>query len=176
MNHHIATSFDERGSTLVEALVATLVLATGLLAMAQLVSIATANNLTAQTGTVTTILAEQKLEELRALTWGFDRAGTPVGDAGLQPSPLTALQQNTPGYVDHVDALGAIVGRGAQPPADAVYSRRWSIEPLAANPGDALLIQVLVTRYRNRGRADQGAVERLPGDARLITIKARRRP
>ena len=181
----------QQGSTLVEALVATVVLATGLLAMAQLVSIATTSNASARTSTMTTILAEQKLEQFRALTWGFDRSGMPVGDTstdttvspetpvggtGLQPSPATSLQQNTPGYVDHVDAGGTIVGNRAQPPPEAVYTRRWSIEPLAVSPDHALLIQVLVTRYRSRSLADQGVVERLPGDARLITIKARRVP
>jgi len=136
-------------------------------------------------------LAEQKLEQLRALTWGFDRNGlpisdtstdttvlpeSPVGGTGLQPSPPTALQQNTPGYVDHVDAGGTIVGRLAQPPPGAVFTRRWSIERLAFDPDDSRLIQVLVTGYRNRGRADQGVVERLPGEARFVTIKARRTP
>ena len=178
------------GSTLVEVLVATLVMVTGVLAMAQLISTATANNLVARHSTVATILAEQKLEQLRGLAWGIDAAGalvsdlttdtttvpeSPVGGTGLQTSPSTALQRNTPGYVDHVSAVGRIVGRGAQAPPTAVYTRRWSVEPALAGADGPLVIQVLVTANRDRGRADQGNVGRLPGEARIATVKARKR-
>jgi hypothetical protein len=179
---------DARGSTLVEALVATVILTTGLLTMAGLVRVATATNTVARNGTLAGVLAEQKIEQLRALAWEFDVSGMPVSDVstdtavqpespsggtGLQSSPLS-LQQNTPGFVDHVDGGGRIVGRGAQPPLAAVYTRRWSIEPMPSSAGPAVLIQVLVTSVRNRGRADQGAVTRLPGEARLVTLKVRK--
>ena len=156
-----------------EALVATLILTTGLLTMAELVRVATATNIVAKNGTLATILAEQKMEQLRALAWEFDAAGVPVSDAGLQASPAS-LQQNTPGFVEHVDGGGQIVSRAAQPPPAAVYTRRWSIEPMPSSTGPAVLIQVLVTNVRNRGRADQGAVSRLPGEARLVTLKMRK--
>ena len=176
------------GSTLVEALVATLVVTSGVVAMAELVRVATASNTLARSSTVAGILAEQKIEQLRALAWEFDLAGVPVSDlstdttvvpesptggTGLGVSPRS-LQQNTPGFVDHVDGGGAIVGRGVQAPTSAVYTRRWSIEPLSSSSGHVLLIQVLVTRSRDRGRADQGSVTRLPGEARLVTVKARK--
>lgn len=164
---------DSRGSTLVEALVATLVLTTGLLTMAELVRVATATNTVARNGTLAGILAEQKIEQLRSLAWEFDANGLPQSDPGLQASPVS-LRQNTPGFVDHVDRGGGIVGLGAQPPASAVYTRRWSIEPLPTSAGPAVVIQVLVTNVRNRGRADQGAVTRLPGEARLVTLKVRK--
>jgi hypothetical protein len=184
----IAVVMNDRGSTLVEALVATVVLTTGLLSMAELVRIATATNTVARNGTLAGILAEQKIEQLRALAWEFDASGVPVSDVstdttvqpeapsggtGLQSSP-GSLRQNTPGFVDHVDAGGRIVGRGAQPPMSAAYTRRWSIEPMPTSSGPAVLIQVLVTSVRNRGRADQGAVSRLPGEARLVTLKMRK--
>jgi hypothetical protein len=178
----------DRGSTLVEALVATLILTTGLLAMAELVRVAAATNVVARNGTLARILAEQKIEQLRALVWAFDASGIPVSDAdtdttvtpespsggtGLQPSP-GSLRQNAVGFVDHLDGGGRIVGRGTQPPASAVYTRRWSIEPNPTGTGPAVLMQVLVTSIRNRGRADQGAVTRLPGEARLVTLKVRK--
>ena len=180
-------SSTDHGSTLVEALVATLVVTTGLLAMADLIRVAAASNVQARRATVAGILAEQKVEQLRALTWGFDVAGAPVtdlstdttvpasptGGTGLQSSPWS-LQRNTPGFVDHLDSSGTIVGRGVQAPASAVYTRRWSIEPLPAHADRVVLIQVLVTRARDRGRADQGSVIQLPGDARLVTVKTRK--
>ena len=176
----------QSGSTLIEALVATLVLSSGLVAMAQLVSMATSSNVAARHFTVATILAEQKMEQLRSLAWEFDAGGSPRSDlstdiaalperpaagTGLQPSP-DSLQRNTPGYVDHVDEHGSIVGSGAQPPPTSIYTRRWSVEPLPGS-GDALLIQVLVTPYRTRGGADGGAAARLRGEARLVSVKAR---
>ena len=163
----------ERGSTLVEALVATLIFTTGLLAMAELVGIATSSNVRARRNTLAAIFAAQKLEELRSLTWAFDVTGAPASDPALQPSP-GALQRNTPGFVDHVDQGGVVAGRDVHAPPTAAYTRRWSIEPLPANPEDAVLIQVLVTRTSNAGQADRGAAGRLPGDARLVTLKVRK--
>jgi len=148
-----------RGATLIEALVATCVLTTGVLAMAKLMTIATTANLSARSSTVAAILAEERVEQLRAL-----------GRIGLDVSPPSALQRNTPGFVDYVDAYGVSVGGGGEAPPQAIYSRRWSVEPLAGHAGSAFLIQVLVTPYRDRGRADQGDVLRLPGEARLVTV------
>ena len=184
-----ARRVSEAGTTLVEVMVAALIVLTGVLATAELISLSTAHNLLARNATVATILAEQKLEQLRALAWGFDASGLPVSDlatdtttdpespsggTGLRPSPATALQANTPGYVDHVSAGGRIVGRSAQPPATAVYTRRWSIEPVVTSPEGAVVIQVLVSPIRDRGGADQGNVGRLPGEARVATVKVRK--
>ena len=179
---------EETGATLVEVMIATVILLTGLMMMAQLLTYSTTTNRGARTDTLATVFAEQKLEQLRALSYGFDMAGLPVSDVdtdttvtpeapggtGLQPSPGNSLQQNTAGFVDHVNAYGQIVGNGAQPPTGAVYTRRWSIEPLPTNPNNTLIIQVLVTPNRNRGLADTGNVARLPGEARVVTIKTRK--
>jgi Tfp pilus assembly protein PilV len=108
----------ERGSSLIEALVATLMVSTGVATMAHLLSIATVTNLAARRSTVSAIAAEQKLEELRTLP--FDN---------LQTSPASTLEQNTDGYVDYV----------------GIYTRRWSIEPVSSTAGSSLVIQVLVT-------------------------------
>ena len=178
----------ETGSTLVEVIVSMLITVTALVSMAQLFAVSTGSNLAARNNTFSTVLAEQKLEQIRSLTWGFDPQGLPLSDfttdtsvspeapggTGLQPSPGSALQQNTVGYVDHVTAKGDIVGNGTQPPATAVYTRRWSIEPLPTNPNNTLIIQVLVTPNRVRGQADQGNVGRLLDEARVITVKTRK--
>jgi hypothetical protein len=179
----------ETGSTLIEVLVATVIMVTGLLGMSQLFLLSTMNNTGSRSDTYSTVLAEQKLEQLRALAYGFDMAGLPVtdietdtsvtppaaaGGTGLQPSPNTALQTNTNGFVDHVNGQGVIVGNGVNPPATAVYTRRWSVEPLPTNPNNTIVLQVLVTPIRNRGQADQGNVNRLAGEARVMTIKTRK--
>ena len=165
-----------------------LITVTALVSMAQLFVVSTGSNLAARNNTFSTVLAEQKLEQIRSLTWGFDPQGIPLSDfttdtsvtpeapggTGLQPSPGSALQENTVGYVDHVTARGDIVGNGTQAPATAVYTRRWSIEPLPTNPNNTLVIQVLVFRNKDRAAADAGAARRLPEEARMVTVKTRK--
>lgn len=171
-------------------MVAVGLLATALVTLAHLFGISTRSNIASRNTTYAAVLAEQKLEELRALTWGFDSDNLPVSDTttntavspeqpaggrGLEPSPLTALQENTAGYIDYVDQFSNKVGQGdAVPPDDAIYTRRWSIMPLPTNPNNTLIIQVLVTRNRARGSADEGAVARLPEEARMVTVKTRK--
>jgi hypothetical protein len=174
----------------VEVIVATVLLAMSLVSLAQLFGISTSTNVSARSTTYAAVLAEQKIEELRGLTYGFDESGLPLSDSstntavpgepptggtGLEPSPGTALQENTPGYVDYVDQFGNKIGTGGdQPPNNALYTRRWSIMPLPTNPNNTLVIQVLVTRHQARGAADDGAVSRLPDEARLVTVKTRK--
>ena len=162
------------------------------LGVAQLFAVSTRANLVARGQTSTTALAEQKLEQLRSLTWGFDTSGQglPVSDSttnlavdpatqtggGLNPSPVDSLEQNTPGYVDFLDAHGQYVGTGATPPGTVAFVRRWSIRPLPTNPNNTLVLQVLVTPIANEGsRSDTGGPrQRMPGDALLVSVKTRK--
>jgi type II secretory pathway pseudopilin PulG len=180
----------EAGFTLLEVCVATGILVAAVVALAQMFALATQTNTSARKTTYAAMLADQKIEELRALTWGFDTQGLPISDTtsntsvspeqpnggmGLTPSPASALQDNTPGYVDYVDNFGAkLSSPDGQPPGGTIYIRRWSIEPLPTNPNNTLIIQVLATRHRARGAADQGKVQRLPDEARVVTVKTRK--
>jgi hypothetical protein len=57
----------------------------------------------------------------------------------------------------------------------AVYIRRWTVEPLPTNPNNTIVLQVLVTRWRNRGIADiQAGTGRQPDEARIISVKTRK--
>ena len=181
-----------RGFSLVEVLVAMGILTTVSLGVAQLFAVSTRANLMAKGQTSTTILAEQKLEQLRGLTWGDDSSGQglPVSDtstnlavfpptaggSGLNPSPSDTLDQNRTGYVDFLDAHGAYVGTGSTVPAGASYIRRWSIEPLPTNPNNTLVLQVLVTPVTNEATRVAGPAtrRRMQGDALLITVKTRK--
>jgi len=177
------------GFSLVETMVATALLATAVVTLAQLFVLSTKTNVASHNTTYAAVLAEQKMEELRALAWGYDTQGLPISDTatdttvtpmttsggtGLQPSTSTALQENTSGYVDFIDAFGNKLGTGANPPQNAIYTRRWSITALPTNPNNTLVIQVLVTRNRNRGAADEGNVGRLPEEARMIAVRTRK--
>jgi prepilin-type N-terminal cleavage/methylation domain-containing protein len=180
---------NQSGFTLVETLVATTMLAVALTALAELFAISVKNNAVAKNGTFTSVLASQKMEQLRSLTYGFDVLGlpvtdtttdtsvspeTPTGGTGLAPSPTNTLRESTDGYVDYLDANGVMLGGGTVIPNNTAYIRRWFVEPLPTNPNNTLVLQVLVTRSRNRGAADIGSVARGPEEARLITVKTRK--
>ncbi len=169
---------------------ATTILAVALTSLAQLFVMSTRANSNARSTTYAALLAQQKMEQLRALTFGFDTnslaitdtvtdttvtPAAPTGGKGLSPSPTGALKANTSGYCDFLDRTGVSLGGGTTPPVNTSYIRRWSIEPLPTNPNDTLVLQVLVTRYRDRGTADTTVdVKRLPDEARIISVKTRK--
>jgi prepilin-type N-terminal cleavage/methylation domain-containing protein len=181
-----------RGFSLVEVLVSMGLLTLVSMSVAQLFALSTRANLIAKGQTSTTAMAEQKLEQLRGLTWGFDLQGQglPMSDtttnlavtppahngSGLNPSPIDAMEQNTAGFVDFLDGAGGWVGTGTTPPASAVYIRRWSIQPLPTNPNNTLVIQVLVTRVTTEGSRVASAFTRtrLAGDALIVTVRTRK--
>lgn len=191
-----ASSTNESGFSLIEVMMATTLMAVALVSLAQLFAIATRNNIGARYSTMAAILAEQKMEQLRGLTWGFDLLNLPLSDfstnvaafeatgncpaandgaaVGLTPSPTNTLQANVNGYVDYVDENGCGLGGGTTVPANAIYIRRWSVEPLPTNPNNTVILQVLVTPLRDRGAADEGSVRRLPDEARLVSVKTRK--
>lgn len=187
----------ESGFSLIEVLAATVIMTVALMSLAQLFAISTRANFTARTNSFAALLAQQKMEQLRGLTWGFDILNLPVSDlttdtstgaavngcpapgaggggTGLSPSPWGSLQQNTAGWVDYLDQNGCLLGGGAAIPNGAIYIRRWSVEPLPTNPNNTLILQVLVTRNRNRGAADAGNVARQNEEARLMSVKTRK--
>ena len=181
----------ESGFSLIEVIIATGLLAGSVAALGQMFALAVADNASARTGTFSAVLAEQKIEQLRGLTWGFDPIGLPLSDfttntalptqaptggTGLTPSPSNSLRANVAGYVDYLDQFGRIIGGGSAVPPRTVYIRRWSVEPLPTNPNNTVILQVLVTRILNRGTADStvGNTRRLRDEARLMTVKTRK--
>lgn len=151
------------GFSLVETLVATALLATAVVTLAQLFGVATLNNLAARHATYATILAAQKVEELLTRSW-----------ADLGPSPEAALRENTPGWVDYIDQFGRTLD-GDVPHPRSAFARRWAVQPLPDNPGQALIIQVVVTPRPNPDpRRHRGPAGRLPDEARLVTVRTRR--
>jgi prepilin-type N-terminal cleavage/methylation domain-containing protein len=181
-----------RGFSLVEVLISMGLLTAVSLGVAQLFALSTRANVIAKGATSTTAMAQQKLEQLRGLTWGFDLEGLglPLSDtstnvsvdppahngSGLNPSPSDSLEQNTAGFVDFLNGNGVWVGTGSTPPASAVYIRRWSIQPLPTNPNNTLVIQVLVTPVASEAARVTSAFTRtrMSGDALLVTVRTRK--
>jgi type II secretory pathway pseudopilin PulG len=182
------------GFSLVEVLISMGLLTVVSLSVAQLFAMSTQSNRTARGLTSTTALAEQKLEQLRSLMWGFatDGTGLPLSDTstnlavtpatqmgtGLNPSPSDSLDRNTTGFVDFLDESGTWLGTGNVPPARTVYVRRWSITPLPTNPNNTLILQVLVTPLAMEAMRGESleARRRMPGEAWLISVKTRKAP
>jgi type II secretory pathway pseudopilin PulG len=163
---------DEVGFTLVEVMVASLLLALSIVAVAELFAISIRNTAIAGNSAFTAILAAQKMEQLRALTWAFDAQGAPVSDSALMSLTPDTLLQDTSGYVDYLDAAGRPLGGSGTLPPGAVYVRRWSIDPLASNPDTTLVIQVLVRRVRGSDPARSFVTS--PEEARLMTVRTRK--
>lgn len=178
----------DRGFSLTETIVASAILVTGLVSVAQLFIVSTDANRSARRVTAATVLAQQKIEQLRGLTWGYDPFGLPVSDFttniavtppqpsggfGLQASPGGALDTATTGYCDYLSAYGEWLGSGTTPPSGSVYVRRWSVEPLPTNPNNTLVFQVVVERLVQA--TTSGGSGAPPSDAaRLVSLKTRK--
>jgi prepilin-type N-terminal cleavage/methylation domain-containing protein len=180
------------GFSLIEVIISMALLTIVSLGVAQIFAMSTRVNYVARGQTSATTLAEQKLEQLRGLTWGFDLQGQglPLSDTttnlavfpptatgmGLNPSPSDSLEQNTVGYVDYLDPNGTWVGTGATPPGTAMYIRRWSIQPLPTNPNNTLVLQVLVTPVASEATRVATAFTRarMLTDALLVSVKTRK--
>jgi prepilin-type N-terminal cleavage/methylation domain-containing protein len=191
---NFSSTAPERGFSLIEVMISMGLLTIVSLSVAQLFAISTRATHMARGTTSTMALAEQKLEQLRALSWGFttDGSGLPLSDtttnlavtpanatgAGLNPSPSDALDRNTTGLVDYLDENGVWLGTGTTPPARTVYIRRWSITPLPTNPNNTLILQVFVSPLAielTRGNSTT-ARERRSGEAWLVSVKTRKAP
>ena len=183
----------QRGFSLVEVLFALVVLSVAVSGLAHLLTVAAYTNMRARATTYAAVLAQQKMEQLRGLAYGFDAGGgavidvdtditvqpeLPGGGAGLLSSPPGVLAADTAGYVDYVDGKGASLGGAAAvPPPGTAYIRRWSVAPLPSS-ANTIVFQVLVMRVGPRVTADSriGAGGRSAEQARLVSVKTRKAP
>ena len=124
-----------------EVLVSMAVIATSAAGLAELVVIASRATQASRIDTAATFAAESKLAELRALSFVWDAASAPLTDPALAISPSSSLSTDAPGFIDYVDATGQRVAEGL--PGSRVYVRRWSIQPLPADPLNTLVLQVV---------------------------------
>jgi hypothetical protein len=171
------------GSSLIEALVAAAVVVTVTAGVAHLLIWSRRAVWTAGVQSTATTIAAQKIEQLRALDWYVDVAGVAVSDSttdlsadpptsngsGLQPSPGDALERNTRGFVDYVDAGGRSLGPDLPRSSRAAYVRRWSIAPLQSDMANSLVLRVLVLPLEDA----HDPAGRLGRGARLQTIRTR---
>ena len=136
----------QRGFSLVETIVATSLVAVALVALAQFVGASVQSGAAARARAATTLMAEQKMEQIRAQPWAA---------IAVMPANVT----------DYLDAAGNERCAGASVPCgDAVYVRRWSATPAAFSNG-VLIIEV-----------DVHLVGKGHGSTTLVTARARMTP
>lgn len=141
------------GFSLVEVLIATGLLATAIAWLPYLFAVATRANLDAGDTTWATVLAAQKIEELRA-----------------GPFPESLVAQS----VDYLDSGGNPLDGFVS--TRRAYTRRWWIEPLPSAPDSTIAITVVVSRYRRSDESTRDAAVRPRDAARLVTLRTRKAP
>ncbi|MGH9372442.1 MAG: type IV pilus modification PilV family protein [Vicinamibacterales bacterium] len=176
----------DRGASLVEALIAMTIVITTITGVGQLLVWSRRAVWSSGAGSMSIVLATQKLEQLRALAWHVDAGGHAVSDdttnlstdppsiggSGLRASPVGALHESTTGFVDYLDAQGLWRGTGAQAPAGAAFVRRWAIVPFGPDPLHTVVLHVVVLPVVDAAAGDK----RSPRAAHLTTIRTRSVP
>ena len=132
-------------------------LAGALLALARMLTTATTIVLTARHLTSGSILATQKVEELRTVV-----AGSPAG-------------VETRDGLEFIDRVGVAFPAGVDAAIHVSYTRQWSIHPLPSDPDRVSVIQVVVTPGAVRD-ARPGPGARRPDEVALVTMQGRDEP
>jgi prepilin-type N-terminal cleavage/methylation domain-containing protein len=153
-----ASSAAAPGFTLIEVMVATTVFVVGVVGLAPIFLIAARTVAGARTTTYAVILAEGKMEQLRAES----------------EDTIDALARNTADCCDFLDATGRLLGGGTSPPAGTAFIRQWSVDPLPASPDHVFVIQVRVVRVRDGQSTRSLAGPRLSDEARIVSLRTLR--
>lgn len=134
-----------RGTTLVEVLVASALLVTLIGGVAYLFITSQQQALLAERLAAATLVAQDRVQRLRAEAWSWDVNGVPVSAPGLAPSPPGALDGDTVGYSDTVDRWGRL--SGDEEFDGAAFVRRWAVAPTRPSDAHALSIEVCVFQW-----------------------------
>ena len=128
-----------RGASLIEVLIATLVLTIGLVGMAQLMGVSMLMHLNAREATTATQLAQAKVDELMKL----NMATAPA--VQITPANASSLTTNVANYFDS---------------PQAAITRRWRIQPGPAANTRVLTVRVINARARQGGQVDVSTIIR----------------
>ncbi len=149
----------QQGFSLIEATVATTLVAGVLMMAAQWVADGARVGGQSADHSVAAVLAAHKLEQLRSLLWAVDDSGvrradlasdTSVdppasgGGLGLTLAPAGSLESDVPGYVDYQTSQARTVDTRA----DAAFVRRWAIKRLPLLQNDGVVLEVCVLPLR----------------------------
>lgn len=132
----------ERGTSLIEAVVAASLLVTIVAGTASLTVLARRLGAQTELGVAATLAASGRLQALRAVPFGYDLLGGAPDVPALAYTSLDALDQNTPGFWDALDESGQPVVAAAE--GAPTFVRRWAIWPVSLGSGEARAVEVCV--------------------------------
>jgi len=141
----------ERGTTILEALVAASLLIGIVSGVASLIVLTHRFAVRAEQMTVATVAASSRLERLRAVPWEYDLAGLERDAPALEISPPGALEHSVAGFHESLDAAGRPLA--APLSAEPAYVRRWAIVPLDGVGAFARAFEVCVFVWPAAGAA-----------------------
>jgi prepilin-type N-terminal cleavage/methylation domain-containing protein len=162
MTEQISPNGNERGFTLIEVAVASVISMTGLVFLATLFTLAIAQNKHVKQATSSVTFAQEKIEKLSAIP-NTDTRLTNGGDLN-NATTVTLADGTTISYSDtiYVDESGTVT---VPAPNNVIptYNRYWKIEP-DATMGNSIIVSVRVAAV-NPGRG------KLPEETTLATIR-----
>lgn len=154
-----------QGFSLVEVMIAIVILTVGLLSLAQMMVVATNANALAGRMTASAALAKQQLELLKAAPFYTNPANPSIGAM----NPLLAeggdLDSNVNGYFQLYNADGEPVDPGD----GSLFVVRWQIERLV-DPKGAMPLAMLRITVRCLPSSESGIYLGV-GDARFVTFR-----
>ena len=154
------TRTGEHGFTLIEVMMAIVILTVGLLSLAQMMVLATSSNTLSGRMTSASALAKEQLERLKATPFYSDpvsRTRTPaLADGG-------DIDATVAGYVRYYDPDGQPAAAGT-----AMFEVRWEIQTVPS-PLPLQMVRIRVRCLPAAGMGDQFAVI---GEARFTTFRA----
>ena len=154
------TKRKESGFTLIEVLIAIVILSVGLLSLAQMMVFATRSNALAGRMTSSAALAREQLERLKAAPFYVNPAVRTRNPVLLDGGDVDAGGGN---YVQFYDADGQRVASG-----NGLYEVRWEITSVVA-PG--LPLEMLEIRVRCLPAAGMSSQWAVIGEARFTTYR-----
>ncbi len=171
MRKHKSNTVVESGFSLVEVMIAILILMVGLLSLAQMMALATNANAISGRMTATAALAKEQLELLKAAPFYTNPADITVGSVnGLLQVGGDLENDTTVGaqdYFQYYDNDGQPLVPNS--PAASTFVARWRVDQIVPPGGDGnmpLAMLRITVRCRNQAATYQGA-----GDATLVTFR-----
>ena len=152
------------GMTLIEVCLAVLIVSIAAFGAAHLFGQTLKMIAGARMQSAATMLAAQRVEQIRASGWQAAGSVTTVA-----VSPANSLAVNSPGFVEYFDQHGQSVGTGPTPPPSAVYICRWFVDAHPWSPSQMRVIRALATSVARDAQAQPGAARRRLADEALVT-------
>ncbi|HEX9723339.1 MAG TPA: prepilin-type N-terminal cleavage/methylation domain-containing protein [Vicinamibacteria bacterium] len=168
-NHgHCGTKLDPKGRegfSLIEVMIAIVILTVGLLSLAQMMVVATNANALAGRMTASAALAKQQLELLKAAPFYTNPANPSIASMNALLAEGGDLDSNEAGYFQLYNADGEPVDPGT----GSLFVVRWQIERLVDPKGDMPLAMLRIT-VRCLPSSESGIFLGV-GEARFVTFR-----